>query len=91
MAARSRHISNFVSSAQKQENPKVKVDMEAKLRYWLESKGRSKSGQKIGAFGSPFISRTPSSASCIKKPHMSQSSAKPKAVNNPRASNLKER
>lgn len=62
LAARSRHITNFVYSAQKQDTPKVKIDMEAKLRDWLESKGKTKSGKRMGAFGSPFFSKTPTSS-----------------------------
>ncbi|KAL2336618.1 hypothetical protein Fmac_011064 [Flemingia macrophylla] len=61
LAARSRHVSNFVPSAQKQETPKVKVDMEAKLRSWLESKGKTKSAHKLGPFNSPLVKQTPSS------------------------------
>lgn len=37
------------------------VDMEAKLRAWLESKGKAKSSQKLGAFNSPLPKKTPSS------------------------------
>ncbi|XVE96878.1 hypothetical protein REPUB_Repub02eG0261600 [Reevesia pubescens] len=66
LAARSRHISNVVSSAQKLETPKDKVDMEAKLQAWLESKGKTKSAQRIGPFASRFISKTPSSISSCK-------------------------
>ncbi|XP_038721749.1 kinesin-like protein KIN-10B [Tripterygium wilfordii] len=67
LAARSRHISNFVSSSQKLETPKVKIDMEAKLRAWLESKGKTKSAQRSCAFGSPLPGKTPKPVSYIKK------------------------
>jgi hypothetical protein len=46
MAGRPCHIETFTSSS-KQETPKVKVDMEAKLRAWLESKGKTKSIQRM--------------------------------------------
>ncbi|KAF7143137.1 hypothetical protein RHSIM_Rhsim05G0192700 [Rhododendron simsii] len=91
LAARSRHISNFVSSARKNETPKFKVDMEAKLRAWLESKGKTKSSaQKMGAFGSPLIIKTPSAMSSTKKPK-AYSSAKQKSSTFQSASTVKER
>ena len=67
LAARSRHISNVVYSAQKLETPKDKVDMEAKLQAWLESKGKTKSAQRMGLFASRFLGKTPSSISSVKK------------------------
>ncbi|KAK6943653.1 Kinesin motor domain [Dillenia turbinata] len=65
LAARSRCISNIISS---ECTPKVRVDMEAKLRIWLESKGKTKSAQRIGGFGSPFLRKTPGSVSSLRKP-----------------------
>ncbi|WJZ92617.1 hypothetical protein VitviT2T_011602 [Vitis vinifera] len=91
LAARSRHISNSVPSAQKQDTPNVKVDMEAKLRAWLESKGKTKSAQRMRAFGSPLMSKAPSSLSSLKKPCPCYSSTKAKAITNQGASNAKER
>ncbi|CAK9184206.1 unnamed protein product [Ilex paraguariensis] len=91
LAARSRHISNFVPSAQKQDTPKVQVDMEAKLYAWLESKGKTKSKQRIRVFGSPFPSRTPRSVSSMKRHGTHKSSAKTQAIANQGASSLKER
>ncbi|XP_022747133.1 kinesin-like protein KIN-10B [Durio zibethinus] len=67
LAARSRHISNVVSSAQKLETPKDKVDTEAKLQAWLESKGKTKGAQRIGPFASRYLRKTPSSISSVKK------------------------
>ncbi|KAL6329648.1 hypothetical protein AAG906_026373 [Vitis piasezkii] len=91
LAARSRHISNSVPSAQKQDTTNVKVDMEAKLRAWLESKGKTKSAQRMRAFGSPLMSKAPSSLSSLKKPCPCHSSTKAKAITNQGASNAKER
>ncbi|KAK8561786.1 hypothetical protein V6N13_149064 [Hibiscus sabdariffa] len=67
LAARSRHISNVVSSAQKLQTPKEKVNMEAKLKAWLESKGKTKSAQRMGPFAPRFMAKTPSSIHSLKK------------------------
>ncbi|PQQ06867.1 kinesin-like protein KLP2 [Prunus yedoensis var. nudiflora] len=91
LAARSRHITNFVPSARKQETPKVKVDMEAKLRAWLESRGKTKSAQRIQAFDSPLLGKTPSSFANVKKPTINLSSVKAKVMTNRSACNAKER
>ncbi|KAJ4971063.1 hypothetical protein NE237_004162 [Protea cynaroides] len=61
LAARSRQISNCFSSDKKQVTPKVKVDMEAKLQAWLESKGKT-----TRAFCSP-LGKTPRSVSSLKR------------------------
>ncbi|XP_078445388.1 ATP binding microtubule motor family protein [Wolffia australiana] len=63
LAARSRHVSNYVGQDFKTETPKVKIDMEAKLRAWLESKSKTKNS---GLF-SPVSARTPAHLSA-KKP-----------------------
>ncbi|KAL6333000.1 hypothetical protein AAG906_020018 [Vitis piasezkii] len=91
LAARSHHISNSVPSAQKQDTPNVKVDMEAKLRVWLESKGKTKSAQRMRALGSSLMSKAPSSLSSLKKPCPCHSSTKAKAITNQGAYNAKER
>ncbi|KAL6987616.1 hypothetical protein U1Q18_013362 [Sarracenia purpurea var. burkii] len=91
LAARSRHVSNFVSSTQKSGTPNVKIDMEAKLRAWLESKDKTKSAQKVGAFYSPFLSKTPSAMSSAKKPIAYHSSSKQKSNTNRGVYNLKEK
>ncbi|XP_039019399.1 kinesin-like protein KIN-10B [Hibiscus syriacus] len=67
LAARSRHISNVVSSAQKLQTPKEKIDMEAKLKAWLETKGKTKSAQRMGPFAPQFMAKTPSSIRSMKK------------------------
>uniref|UniRef100_A0A0E0L3E7 Kinesin-like protein n=1 Tax=Oryza punctata TaxID=4537 RepID=A0A0E0L3E7_ORYPU len=63
LAARSRHVTNHMSSASKQETPIYKVDMEAKLRAWLESKGKTKSIQRMDGLLSPNAIKTPLSMS----------------------------
>lgn len=76
LAARSRHVSNVVSSAQKQETPKEKIDMETKLQAWLESKGKTKSARRKEAFGSPFFLKSPNYINSVKKQAVSCSSVK---------------
>ncbi|GAB2263940.1 hypothetical protein Droror1_Dr00026074 [Drosera rotundifolia] len=73
IAARSRHVTNMVASAQKHEVP----NMETKLHAWLESKGRTKSVQRNEAIRSPPFSRTPSS---LRKQAPSLSSKKENTV-----------
>ena len=80
LAARSRHMGNFTSSASKQETPKVKVDMEAKLRAWLESKGKTKSIQRMDGLFSPIAAKTPFSVSHMKQPASSRVSCRSKAM-----------
>lgn len=80
LAARSRQIYNFISSAQKRDTPTVKIDMEAKLRAWLESKGKTRSVQRMNGLGSPLISKTPNCTSSSKKQNAFWNSAKPKTV-----------
>ncbi|GLT92541.1 hypothetical protein SLE2022_103740 [Rubroshorea leprosula] len=90
LAARSRHISNFIPSTQKVETPKVKVDMEAKLQAWLESKGKTKSAQRMGAFPSSILGKTPKSVSSVKKLNYN-SYSKVNLTAKEAASNAKER
>ncbi|KAL5710832.1 hypothetical protein ACHQM5_021346 [Ranunculus cassubicifolius] len=79
LASRSYQITNYVSSARKEGTPSTKPDMEEKLRGWLESKGKSRSTQRLPAFGSPLPSKTPlSTTKSIKKQSSCKSYAKVK-------------
>ncbi|URE11107.1 KISc [Musa troglodytarum] len=60
LAARSRKVVNYVGQSSKKETPKLKVDMEAKLRAWLDSKGKTKSVQRMLGPCRTFVSKTPS-------------------------------
>ncbi|XP_074307065.1 kinesin-like protein KIN-10B isoform X2 [Silene latifolia] len=80
LAARSRNISNVLFSGQKQETPKVRIDMEEKLKVWLESKGKTKGSRRIEAFGSPFFLKTPNHGSSMKKNFVQSSSVKNKVA-----------
>ncbi|KAM0941343.1 putative plus-end-directed kinesin ATPase [Dioscorea sansibarensis] len=82
LAARSRQVVNYVDGAKEKETPTVKVDMEAKLRLWLESKGKSKSVNRMNGPCSPFFGRTPNSTHYYKKAGSIQSSARIKASEN---------
>lgn len=80
LAARSHQIVNYVGSANKKETPKVKVDMEAKLRAWLESKGRTMRNQRMNGSCSPFVGKTPTSVSYLKQQGSVRSSTKVKTT-----------
>ena len=41
--------------------------MEAKLKAWLESKGKTKSSQRLVAFSSPCLRKTPKSINSAKR------------------------
>ena len=73
LATRDAHISNVVSSAQKLENLRNKVDMEAKLQVWLELKGKTNSAQRRGPFASLFLRKTPCFVSFVKQLNYSNS------------------
>ncbi|CAN6354923.1 unnamed protein product [Urochloa humidicola] len=80
LAARSGHIGNFTISASKKETPKVKGDMEAKLRAWLESKGKTKSIQRMDRLFSPTASKTPLSRISCRAKAMDQDGGKVKKI-----------
>ncbi|XP_071728120.1 kinesin-like protein KIN-10C [Rutidosis leptorrhynchoides] len=76
LAARSRRISYVVNSAQKLNTSKSHVDMEAKLRSWLESKGKTKSSKRQNV----TLTKTPCSIKSTNKFNTSQVSGKPNAI-----------
>ncbi|KAI3832770.1 hypothetical protein MKW98_002316 [Papaver atlanticum] len=76
LAARSRQFCNYASAVQNPETPKVKVDMEEKLRAWLDSKGKTKSTKRIAGLASPCASKTPIPMSSVKKRNLFQNSGK---------------
>lgn len=80
LAARSGHMVTNMSSASKEQTPKVKVDMEAKLQVWLESKGKTKSIQRMNGLFSPTGCKTPSSMSHMKQPKSALVSSRAKAM-----------
>uniref|UniRef100_A0A452Z9M3 Kinesin-like protein n=2 Tax=Aegilops tauschii subsp. strangulata TaxID=200361 RepID=A0A452Z9M3_AEGTS len=80
MAARSGHMVTNMASASKEHTPKVKVDMEAKLQLWLESRGKTKSTQRMNGLLSPTGWRTPSSMSHMKQPLSARVSGRAKAM-----------
>ncbi|KAG0469273.1 hypothetical protein HPP92_018601 [Vanilla planifolia] len=66
LAARSRQIVNYVGSAKRKETPKEMIDMEAKLKAWLESRGKTKSIQRMNGLCSPTSRIAPTSQSYAK-------------------------
>ncbi|XP_051206794.1 kinesin-like protein KIN-10C [Lolium perenne] len=80
LAARSGHMLTNMSSASKEQTPKVKVDMEAKLQVWLESKGKTRSIQRTNGLFSPTGCKTPSSMSHMKLPKSALVSSRTKAM-----------
>lgn len=65
--------------------------MEAKLCAWLESKGKTKSLQRIKACTATILERDSSLTSTIKKPGICYSSAKLKSARKQETINAKER
>ncbi|KAL8483907.1 hypothetical protein ACS0TY_026553 [Phlomoides rotata] len=80
LAARSRHVSNFIYSSHKNTNSNTKVDMDAKLVAWLESKGKTKSSKIFGGLCSQFHGRTPCSVKSLRKLNTCPRSNDTKAV-----------
>ncbi|PNT71115.1 hypothetical protein BRADI_2g23290v3 [Brachypodium distachyon] len=80
LAARSGHIATNMPSASKEQTPKVKVDMEAKLQVWLETKGKTKSTQRMNGLFSPTRCKTPS-MSQMKQPGSARLSSRAKERN----------
>ncbi|XP_044978423.1 kinesin-like protein KIN-10C [Hordeum vulgare subsp. vulgare] len=80
MAARSGHMVTNTPSTSKEQTPKVKLDMEAKLQLWLESKGKTKSVQRRNGLLSPTVWKTPSSMSHMKQPLSARVSGRAKAM-----------
>lgn len=68
----------------------VKIDMEAKLRAWLESKGKTKSAHRMAVRGTPIVSKTPTSV-CSAKKTINHSCRKVKASPKQDASNAEDR
>ncbi|KAH0461838.1 hypothetical protein IEQ34_009413 [Dendrobium chrysotoxum] len=79
LATRSRQIVNYFGSVRRKEIPNESVDMEAKLRAWLNSKGKTKSIQRINGFCSP-LRKTPTSLSYSKNLIFNRASIKAKNV-----------
>ncbi|KAI4972262.1 hypothetical protein ZWY2020_003187 [Hordeum vulgare] len=80
MAARSGHMMTNMPSASKEQLPKVKVDMEAKLQLWLESKGKTKSVHRMNGLLSPTGWKPPFSMRHMKQPLSARVSGRAKAM-----------
>lgn len=77
-------------SAQKNASSNMKIDMEAKLLAWLESKGKMKSSQKMMPFRSPISSRTPCSVNSTRKIKTCPNSTDSKSVQKQEVLNSKQ-
>ncbi|PIA39113.1 hypothetical protein AQUCO_02700354v1 [Aquilegia coerulea] len=89
LAARSRHITNYVSSAQREDTPKMKISMEAKRCTWLDPIGKMRSSLREREIASPSFSKTPLSAK--RKQTSSQSYTKVKSITNRALTNASRR